>query len=39
MIHIEGIWAFEGADYIFFCILLFIDLTVLYLARNFMSKI
>jgi len=39
MIHIEGIWTFDGADYVFVTILLFIDTVVLYLARNFASKI
>lgn len=37
--HIEGIWAFPGADYIFAVLMIALDIGVLYLSRTFMSKV
>lgn len=39
MFHIEGIWAFPGADYIFAAFLLIVDLLIVYLSRTFIDKI
>jgi hypothetical protein len=37
--HIDGIWAFNGADYIFAVLLLALDFLALYLSRTFMNKV
>lgn len=37
--HVDGIWAFNGADYIFAALLVALDIYVLYLSRTFMNKV
>lgn len=37
--HIDGIWAFNGADYIFAAIVIAVYIGVLYLSRTFMDKV
>jgi hypothetical protein len=39
MFHIEGVWAFTGADYVYLILILFLDLLSLYIGRTFMKKI
>lgn len=39
MFHIEGVWAFAGADYVYLALILLLDLLSLYIGRTFMQKI
>ncbi|WP_255333944.1 hypothetical protein [Methanosarcina sp. KYL-1] len=39
LFHIDGIWAFNGADYLFAFLLIALDVAILYLSRTFMSKV
>ena len=39
MFHIEGVWAFAGADYAYLVFVLFLDFLALYTARTFTKKI
>lgn len=37
--HIDGVWAFQGADYVYLVLVLLLDLLALYIARTFMKNI
>jgi hypothetical protein len=39
MFHIDGVWAFAGADYVYLALVLFLDLLALYIGRTFTRKI
>ncbi|MPM84706.1 hypothetical protein SDC9_131779 [bioreactor metagenome] len=39
MFHVEGVWAFPGADYVYLVLILFLDLLALYIGRTFTKKI
>lgn len=39
MFHIEGVWAFAGADYVYLALIIFLDILALYIGRTFIKKI
>jgi hypothetical protein len=39
MFHVEGVWAFPGADYVYLVLILSLDLLALYIGRTFTKKI
>lgn len=39
MFHIDGVWAFAGADYVYLALVLLLDLLALYIGRTFTRKI